>query len=116
MTISRNANRIATVKRRLPWLVTLGLLAVSLGTLLAQGTTAADFFKNTFDGMLRANPEFATSTGHHEFNDRWTDWSKAARDARRQCFAARLAELDALRVGDSPQDQLTARLVKYDFA
>jgi uncharacterized protein (DUF885 family) len=84
--------------------------------LLAQGPTAAGFFKDTFDEMLRANPEFATGAGHHEFNDRWTDWSKAARESRRQFFTGRLAQLDALRVGDLPQDQLTARLVTYDFA
>ena len=117
MTISRNANRhTGPVQRHFSWLVGVGLLVVSLGTLLAQGPTAAGFFKDTFDEMLRANPEFATGTGHHEFNDRWTDWSKAARESRRQFFTGRLARLDALRVGDSPQDQLTARLVKYDFA
>ena len=94
----------------------IGAIAVSLGTLLAQGPTSADFFKDTFDAMLRANPEFATGTGHHEFDDRWTDWSKAARDSRRQFFASRLEQLNALRTGDSAQDQLTARLLKYDFA
>ena len=83
---------------------------------MVQGTTSADFFKDTFDEMLRADPAFATATGHHEFNDCWTDWSKAARDSRRQFFATRLAQLDTLRVGDSPQDQLTARLLRYDFA
>ena len=117
MTIKRNANGHAdAVGWRNAFLVTLGLLAVSLTTLLAQGPTSADFFKDTFDEMLRANPTFATATGHHEFNDRWTDWSKAARDSRRQFFATRLAQLDTLRVGDSPQDQLTARLLRYDFA
>ena len=93
----------------------VGAIAVSLGTLLAQGPTSADFFKDTFDAMLRADPEFATGTGHHEFDDRWTDWSKAARDSRRQFFASRLEQLNALRTGDSAQDQLTARLLKYDF-
>jgi len=117
MTISRNANRhTGPVQRHFSWLVGVGLLVVSLGTLLAQGPTAAGFFKDTFDEMLRANPEFATGAGHHEFNDRWTDWSKAARESRRQFFTGRLAQLDALRVGDLPQDQLTARLVTYDFA
>jgi uncharacterized protein (DUF885 family) len=117
MTLNTNATRhTGAVRARNVFLATLGLLAVSLGTLLAQAPTPAGFFKSTFDEMLRANPEFATNTGHHEFNDRWTDWSKAGRDSRRQFFAARLAQLDALRVGDSPQDQLTARLLRYDFA
>lgn len=117
MTITRNANVHADAARWLnAFLVTLGLLAVSLTMLLAQGRTSGDFFKETFDEMLRADPTFATATGHHEFNDRWTDWSKAARDSRRQFFATRLAQLDTLPVGDSPQDQLTARLLRYDFA
>ena len=117
MTIKRNANVHADAARwRNAFLVTLGLLAVSLTMLLAQGRTSGDFFKETFDEMLRADPTFATATGHHEFNDRWTDWSKAARDSRRQFFATRLAQLDTLPVGDSPQDQLTARLLRYDFA
>ena len=117
MTIKGNANgRADAVKWRHAFLVTLGLWAVSLTTSPAQGVTSAGFFKDTFDEMLRADPAFATATGHHEFNDRWTDWSKAARDSRRQFFATRLAQLDTLPVGDSPQDQLTARLLRYDFA
>ena len=117
MTTERNANGYAdAVRWRNALLATLGLLAVSLTTLPAQGPASAGFFKDTFDEMLRADPAFATATGHHEFNDRWTDWSKAARDSRRQFFATRLAQLDTLRVGDSPQDQLTARLLRYDFA
>ena len=115
--IHRNASRHARAATRPGTLVAAaGAVAISLGTLLAQGPTSADFFKDTFDAMLRANPEFATSTGHHEFDDRWTDWSKAARDSRRQFFASRLAQLEALRSDDSAQDQLTARLLKYDFA
>jgi len=117
MTIKKNADVQAdSVGWRNSFLVTLGLWTVALTMLLAQGRTSGDFFKDTFDEMLRADPTFATATGHHEFNDRWTDWSKAARDSRRQFFATRLAQLDTLPVGDSPQDQLTARLLRYDFA
>jgi uncharacterized protein (DUF885 family) len=115
--IHRKASRHArAATRRVSLAAAMGTIAVALGTVLAQGPTSADFFKDTFDAMLRANPEFATSTGHHEFDDRWTDWSKAARDSRRQFFASRLAQLTALRTGDSAQERLTARLLKYDFA
>src|SRR5262245_1304088 len=93
-----------------------GLLAWSAVGLMAQRPTSADFFKDTFDQMLRANPEFATTTGHHEYNDRWTDWSRPARDQRRQFFEQRLKELDAARPGNSAQDALTARILKFDFA
>ena len=63
MTIKRQANGHAdAVRCRNAFLVTLGLLAVSLATLPAQGPTWADFFKDTFDEMLRADPAFATAT------------------------------------------------------
>ena len=92
--IYRNASRHARAATRPGTLVAaIGAIAVALGTLLAQEPRSADFFKDTFDAMLRADPEFATSTGHHEFDDRWTDWSKAARDSRRQFFASRLEQL-----------------------
>jgi hypothetical protein len=32
----------------------------------------ADFFKQTFEERLRDDPEFATTVGHHEYDDRWT--------------------------------------------
>ncbi len=82
---------------------------------LAQGQPPADFFKDTFDQMLRDNPEYATGVGRHEFDDRWTDWSKAGRDRRRQFFEQRLAQLAAAHTGDSAQDLLTKRVVRYDF-
>ena len=34
------------------------------------------FFKDTFEQMLRNDPEYATGVGRHEYDDRWTDWSK----------------------------------------
>ncbi len=65
--------------------------------------------------MLRNDPEYATSVGRHEYDDRWTDWTKSARDERRQFFEQRLAQLNSVQVGDSPQDLLTKRVVRYDF-
>src|SRR5271156_671812 len=82
---------------------------------LAQGQSSGGFFKETFEQMLRDNPEFSTMTGHHEFDDRWTDWSKAARDQRRRFFEQRLGQVDAAVTGDSAEDVLTKRLIRYDF-
>jgi uncharacterized protein (DUF885 family) len=65
--------------------------------------------------MLRDNPEAATAAGRHEYDDRWTDWSKAARDRRRQFFEQRLAQLDTAQIGDTAEDLLTKRVVRYDF-
>ena len=82
---------------------------------LAYSQPPADFFKDTFEQMLRDNPEYATGVGRHEFDDRWTDWSKAGRDRRRQFLEQRLAQLSTAQTGDSAQDLLTKRVVRYDF-
>ncbi len=74
-----------------------------------------DFFKDTFAQMLQEDPEFAGATGHHELDDRWTDWSKAGRDRRERFFRDRLAKLATATLGDSAQDLLTKRVVRYDF-
>ncbi len=74
---------------------------------LARGQSSAAFFKDTFEQMLRNDPEYATGTGHHEYDDRWTDWSKSARDERRRFFEERLGRLNSIQGGDSPQDLLT---------
>ena len=81
----------------------------------ATSLFAQDFFKETFDQMLRQDPEYATFTGHHEADDRWTDWSKAARDQRRQFLQQRLTQLDTAKLGDSAQDLLTKRVLRYDM-
>jgi hypothetical protein len=54
------------------------------------------WFKNTFEQMLRDDPEYATSTGRHEYDDRWTDWSKGARDKRRRFFEQRLSQVSSV--------------------
>src|ERR1700730_3177147 len=81
---------------------------------MARGQSSAAF-KDTFEQMLRIDPEYATSVGRHEYDDRWTDWSKGARDERRRFFEQRLAQLNSAQVGDSAQDLLTKRVVRYDF-
>jgi uncharacterized protein (DUF885 family) len=75
----------------------------------------SSFLKDTFEQILRDNPEYATGVGRHEYDDRWTDWSKAARDLRRQFLEQRLAQLDSAPTGDTPEDILTKRVVRYDF-
>ena len=82
---------------------------------LAHGQSSAGFFKDTFEQMLRNDPEYATVVDHHEYDDRWTDWSKGARDERRRFFEQRLAQLTGADVGDSAQDLLTKRVIRYDF-
>ena len=81
----------------------------------AHGQSPVTFFKDTFEQMLRNDPEYATGVGRHDYDDRWTDWLKAARDERRRFFEQRLAQLDSAPVGNSSQDLLTKRVVRYDF-
>ena len=73
------------------------------------------FFQDTFEQMLRDDPQFATSVGRHGYDDRWTDWSKAAREKRRQFLADRLKMVTSLRSNASPENQLSLRIVEYDF-
>jgi len=75
-----------------------------------------DFFKSYFEESLKDEPEYATNVGRHEYDDRWSDVSKAGRDLRLARMRSRLAELAKYRLEDlSPQDQLSARLLKYDL-
>lgn len=76
----------------------------------------ADFFKQTFEERLRDDPEFATTVGRHEYNDRWTDRSVTARAQRRSHLERRLEQLNALLPATlAGQDRLTVRLLQYDF-
>ena len=66
--------------------------------------------------MLRLDPEFATSAGFHQYDDRWTDWSKAAREQRSRFVLDTLAAADRFpKASLSPEDALTMRLIQYDF-
>jgi uncharacterized protein (DUF885 family) len=74
------------------------------------------FFRETFEEQLREQPELATSIGRHEYDDRWNDWSKQGREARRARSEKRLAELNAFSVeGLSDEDKLSVRLMKYEL-
>jgi uncharacterized protein (DUF885 family) len=77
---------------------------------------ANSFFKDTFEQMLRNDPQFATSIGRHEYDDRWTDYSRAGRNTRRQFFADRLKRAASFPSANLPaQDRLTLRIIQYDF-
>jgi prolyl oligopeptidase len=75
-----------------------------------------DFFKSYFEETLKDDPEYATNVGRHEYDDRWTDLSKAGREARIAHMRSRLAELGKYDLASlSEQDQLSARLLKYEL-
>jgi len=75
------------------------------------------FFAAVFEEQLRENPELATTIGRHEYDDRWTDWSNAARDRRRHQTEGRLQELEKRfpLAALSEQDRLSARLLRYEL-
>ena len=74
------------------------------------------FFQDAFEEELRDAPEQATNVGRHEYDNRWTDWSKAGRDARRAHLEQRLRQLDTFSPeGLSDEDRLSIRLMRYDL-
>jgi prolyl oligopeptidase len=81
---------------------------------LAPAQSIQDFFRQAFEERLRDSPEFATSVGRHEYDDRWTDWSKAGRDQRRAHMEQRRQQLNSFSLPSlSPQDRLSARLMQF---
>ncbi len=86
--------------------------------LLAQNTPSPiqTFFAQAFEEQLRDDPELATNVGHHEFDDRWADWSKNGLEQRRAHLQQRLEKLNSFSQSAlSPQDRLSARLMAYNL-
>ena len=107
------------MKSRILFAVVLvaGLLIPSLS---AQSSSAdlAKFFAAYFEERLRDSPEFATNVGRHEYDDRWSDFSKAGRDRRREHLEQALATVEqfaATQTSLSEQDQLSVKLLRYDL-
>jgi len=70
----------------------------------------AKFFADYFEGRLRDSPEFATNVGRHEYDDRWTDFSKAGRERRKAHMEQALATVEKFsgsQASFSEQDQLS---------
>src|SRR5256885_9426831 len=75
-----------------------------------------DFCKSYFEENLKDEPENATGVGRHDYDDRWSDLSKAGRDAHLAHLRSRLADLNKYDFTKlSEQDQLSARLLNYEL-
>ncbi len=89
------------------------------GPLAVAQTSSADltkFFSQYFEEKLRDEPEFATTVGRHEYDDRWSDLSKPGREQRRAHLQQRFDQLQKFGVqGFSEQDALSVRLLTYDL-
>src|SRR5882762_356370 len=87
--------------------------------LAAAQTSSADlskFFAQYFEEKLRDEPEFATTVGRHEYDDRWSDLSKHGREQRRAHLEQRFDQLQKFGVqGLAEQDALSIRLLIYDL-
>ena len=74
------------------------------------------FFADYFEERLRDEPEFATTVGRHDYDDRWADVSKKGLEQHRAHLAARLEELQKFPGGGlSAQEQLSVKLLNYDL-
>lgn len=104
--------------RSLSLLVVLVVLCLTIPFASAQ-TSSADlskFFAQYFEEKLRDEPEFATTVGRHEYDDRWSDLSKQGREQRRAHLQQRLDQLQKFATqGLSEQDTLSVRLLSYDL-
>jgi uncharacterized protein (DUF885 family) len=96
----------------------VSLFSLSAPRSNAQSSSASiqDFFKSYFEETLKDEPEYATNVGRHEYDDRWSDLSKSGREQRLAHMHSRLTELSNFKLDSlSEQDQLSARLLKYDL-
>jgi len=73
------------------------------------------FFADSFEQQLKDSPEGATGAGHHEYDDRWNDWSKAGRETKREHLQKELDQLKTVSsAGLSDQEKLSIRLFQYE--
>ena len=73
-----------------------------------------ELFKQYTEDRYRELPEIATLRGRNEYNDRWTDWSRAGIDRRagkRQEYLRQLRPF--LNASLSDQDKLSVQLLQY---
>jgi uncharacterized protein (DUF885 family) len=106
------------MKKFLPFICICMFLFLICAPLRAQTPSMPiqDFFKSYFEESLKDNPEGATDVGRHDYDDKWSDLSKAGRDLRISHMRARLAALEQYKMESlSEQDQLSARLLKYEL-
>lgn len=80
----------------------------------------AKFFADYFEQQLRDSPEYATSIGRHEYDNRWSDFSKEGRARRRAHLEQALADAEKFSGGQlsdrfSNEDRLSLDLLRYDL-
>jgi uncharacterized protein (DUF885 family) len=75
-----------------------------------------ELFTSYWEWRLAQEPELATSVGRPEYNDRWRDWSKPARDRARAARQEFLQQLLYLGSGNlTPADRLSTHLLEWEL-
>jgi len=96
-----------------------GLLTPSLPAQVGSADLSKDiskFFAAYFEERLRDEPEFATTVGRHEYDDRWADVSRQGREQRRSHLVQRLNQVEKFPLDQlSEQDRLSVKLLRYDL-
>jgi uncharacterized protein (DUF885 family) len=91
-------------------------LTIPLASAQTSSADLSKFFAQYFEERLRDDPEFATTVGRHEYDDRWSDLSKQGREQRRAHLQQRFDQLQKFGVpGLSEQDVVSVRLLIYDL-
>ena len=73
-------------------------------------------FATYWQWRLADRPELATSVGRSEHNDRWTDWSKGARERRRAAGQEFLQQVIYVSPGNlTLGEHLSADLLEYEL-
>jgi len=101
-------------------LVGVKVQAAPAASAQAGSPELAKFFADYFEQSLRDSPEYATSIGRHEYDDRWSDFSKEGRARRREHLEQTLAQAEKFSGGQlsgplSAEDRLSLNLLGYDL-
>jgi prolyl oligopeptidase len=83
----------------------------------ASSTQLTQMFADYWNWRLQHAPELATQVGRHEFNDRWTDWSKSGRDRAREHRRDLLQQLLYVNAAGNLTDsmRLSANLLEWEL-
>ena len=94
----------------------LALLLPSIAMAQTDSENLHQIFEEYFEDQLQSYPESATSLGRNEYDDRWTDWSRDARDARREKLRDYEGRVSGI-AADSldPQDRLSRELLLFEI-
>jgi prolyl oligopeptidase len=82
----------------------------------ASTTALYQLFHDYWEWRLAESPELATQVGRTDLNDRWRDWSRAARDRARAARREFLEQVLYIGTGNlTSADRLSAHLLEHEL-